>query len=438
MVTVYGSLERNDHRDNTNQLLMPPIYGQVVVGPPGSGKTTYCDGMQQYLRLLGRDAWVINLDPANEGEGDSSGGTNPDETIMAEPKGEAPPATLNLPYETLYDVCEHAVHLTAVMKETGLGPNGGLVFCMEYLEAHADEMIQVIQNRLQEHVTSSTITTTTTNRPYLLIDLPGQVELYTHSTCVQHILQKLTKALDVRLTAVQLVDAHYCTDASKFLSAALLGTTTMIRLELPTVNVLSKVDLLLTSYGGEESLPMTLQYFTECHDLDRLLPFLDNPQRRVSSSKHADREYNEDDDDDDIEFVIADDPDYQRARQKRQNSRLQRKFTKLHQSLAEVVEDFGLLSFLPLDISSAESVGRVLAKIDKSNGYVFLATSSATTTTSDKAGTGNNYQDLFQCAIQADYQQHPQDYLADVHERLVASSSSSTPLAEGPSQNGHT
>ena len=41
-----------------------PIYGQVVVGPPGAGKTTYCAGMQQYLRLVGRpDTLVVNLDP---------------------------------------------------------------------------------------------------------------------------------------------------------------------------------------------------------------------------------------------------------------------------------------------------------------------------------------------------------------------------------------
>lgn len=43
-------------------------FGQVVVGPPGSGKTTYCHGMFQYLKAIGRDAAVINLDPANHGE----------------------------------------------------------------------------------------------------------------------------------------------------------------------------------------------------------------------------------------------------------------------------------------------------------------------------------------------------------------------------------
>lgn len=44
-------------------------FGQVVVGPPGSGKTTYCLGMCQYMKAIGRDAAVINLDPANHGEG---------------------------------------------------------------------------------------------------------------------------------------------------------------------------------------------------------------------------------------------------------------------------------------------------------------------------------------------------------------------------------
>lgn len=40
-----------------------------MVGPPGSGKTTYCLGMCQYLKAIGREAAVVNLDPANHGEG---------------------------------------------------------------------------------------------------------------------------------------------------------------------------------------------------------------------------------------------------------------------------------------------------------------------------------------------------------------------------------
>ena len=41
-------------------------FGQIVIGPPGSGKTTYCDGMAQFLRTLGRPVAIVNLDPAND------------------------------------------------------------------------------------------------------------------------------------------------------------------------------------------------------------------------------------------------------------------------------------------------------------------------------------------------------------------------------------
>jgi GTPase SAR1 family protein len=71
-------------------------FGQLVIGPPGAGKTTYCNGMQQYLGLLGRKVAVVNLDPANDA----------------------------LPYECAVDVRE-LVSLEEVQEETGLGPNGG-------------------------------------------------------------------------------------------------------------------------------------------------------------------------------------------------------------------------------------------------------------------------------------------------------------------------
>ena len=38
--------------------------GQIVCGPPGAGKSTYCDGMIQFFNAIGRKAVLINLDPA--------------------------------------------------------------------------------------------------------------------------------------------------------------------------------------------------------------------------------------------------------------------------------------------------------------------------------------------------------------------------------------
>lgn len=51
-----------------------------------------------------------------------------------------------------------------------------------------------------------------------------------------------------QLTAVHLVDAHLCSDPGKYISALLLSLSTMLHLELPHINVLSKIDL-IGSYG---------------------------------------------------------------------------------------------------------------------------------------------------------------------------------------------
>lgn len=42
------------------------LFGQLVIGPPGAGKTTYCQKMMEFYAQLGRKACIVNLDPANE------------------------------------------------------------------------------------------------------------------------------------------------------------------------------------------------------------------------------------------------------------------------------------------------------------------------------------------------------------------------------------
>jgi hypothetical protein len=115
------------------------LYGQIVIGAPGAGKTTYCDGMQQYLRLLGRECHVVNLDPANEvppsttidegGRGGDGGDDDDDAAATAAsavPRGgEEGRGNAQLPYEAILDVCEDVVSLDSVMSELNLGPNGG-------------------------------------------------------------------------------------------------------------------------------------------------------------------------------------------------------------------------------------------------------------------------------------------------------------------------
>lgn len=49
-----------------NRQIRDPLYGQLVIGPPGSGKTTYCHHINEFYKELERNVAVVNLDPANE------------------------------------------------------------------------------------------------------------------------------------------------------------------------------------------------------------------------------------------------------------------------------------------------------------------------------------------------------------------------------------
>ena len=71
-----------------------------------------------------------------------------------------------------------------------------------------------------------------------------------------------------RLAAVHLVDAHLCSNPAKYLSALLLSLSVMLHLELPHVNVLSKVDL-IEQYG---QLDFNLDFYTEVRQTCWCLP----------------------------------------------------------------------------------------------------------------------------------------------------------------------
>ena len=43
------------------------MFGQLVIGPPGSGKSTYCKAMAAHLQNeIKRKVIIVNLDPAND------------------------------------------------------------------------------------------------------------------------------------------------------------------------------------------------------------------------------------------------------------------------------------------------------------------------------------------------------------------------------------
>ncbi|KAJ2337941.1 hypothetical protein GGF43_006993, partial [Coemansia sp. RSA 2618] len=100
----------------------------------------------------------------------------------------------------------------------------------------------------------------------------------------------------------------------------------MLKLEMPHVNVLSKIDLL--AQLGE--LDFNLEFYTAVMDLDYLLFHLN--EREPSA-----------------------------------------RFGELNKAVCGLIEDFGLVGFSTLCITDKHSVATLLKEIDKANGYIFGA-----------------------------------------------------------------
>lgn len=208
------------------------VFGQVVLGTPGSGKTTYCRAMEALLTSLKRKPIIINLDPANEFIPYKCAGNVADLMQLVERRRRAEAA---------------AAHA----KAPELGPNGAVIYCAETLERNVAWLEQIIRAHLDS---------------YVIFDCPGQVELYTHHESLSKIFERLQSKFDMRLCAVHLVDSVCCTDPAIFMSAMLVSLSGMLHLALPHVNVLTKVDL-LKGYGP---LPFDLEFYMDGFGLQYL------------------------------------------------------------------------------------------------------------------------------------------------------------------------
>ncbi|KAF0736738.1 hypothetical protein LEN26_000147 [Aphanomyces euteiches] len=244
---------------------------QIVMGPAGTGKSTYCKNMHEFCSASGRVTHVVNLDPAAD----------------------------HFEYPVAFDIRD-LISLEDVMEELGYGPNGGLVYCMEYLIQNLDWL----QDLLLEY----------TDDDYFIFDCPGQVELYSHLPVMKHLCMAL-QDWSFAICGVYLIDSLFISDPSKFISGILCSLSAMVQLELPHVNVLTKCDLV-----DEQELEKYL---------DPSSGYLLDTLTSATSSK----------------------------------------WQPLSRAVCNVINDYSMVAFVPMNITEEESIEVVLQHIDHAINY---------------------------------------------------------------------
>nr|CAD7257498.1 unnamed protein product [Timema shepardi] len=212
-----------------------------------------------------------------------------------------------------------------------------------------------------------------------------RVELYTHHNSVKNIMESLSQ-YGFHLCTVHLVDSHYCSEPGKFISTLLLSLSAMMQIELPHINVLSKVDL-LAQYG--DKLLFGLDYYTEVLDLNYLLEALDDdPLTR--------------------KYVLRLHLPHLGLNAMNQLQCLNGlRYRKLNAAIISLVEDYGLVSFIPLNIKDKNNLLKVKNAVDKANGYIY------------GSGEETSVQALLACAVGAEYESERVGSMKDTYENFA-------------------
>lgn len=225
------------------------------------------------------------------------------------------------------------------MEEMGLGPNGGLVYCFEFLLENLDFLSEALDGLTEEYL--------------IIIDMPGQIELYTHIPILPALVKFLSQpgALDIRLCATYLLEATFVVDRAKFFSGTLSAMSAMMLLEVPHLNVLSKMDL-VKGQVRKRDLKRFLTPDTSLLDDDPV----EVARRQVAG---AGKTENENDDKEAVEGEEEEGDPSERGAVMRGAS-----FKRLNRAVAGLIESFSMVNYLKLDASDEDSVGAILSYID--------------------------------------------------------------------------
>ena len=168
-----------------------------ISGTAGSGKTLLTSKLHEYYTKNGAFVAILNLDPGVD----------------------------NLPYTCDVDVRDY-VDYVSIMQQYELGPNGAMIMANDLIASKIDD----IKNEVDR-----------INPDYLIVDTPGQIELFAYRSSGRFVVENLSAEEKINIF---IFDGALITTPVNFVSIALLATSIRLRLNLPAINVLTKMDLI--------------------------------------------------------------------------------------------------------------------------------------------------------------------------------------------------
>ncbi|WOL15116.1 GPN-loop GTPase 1 [Canna indica] len=197
-VDISDSIEKLQISDSSVTFKRKPVI-IIVVGMAGSGKTTFLHRLVCHTKSSNIRGYVLNLDPA----------------------------VMTLPFGANIDIRD-TVHYKEVMKEYNLGPNGGILTSLNLFATKFDEVISVIERRADQ-------------LDYVLVDTPGQIEIFTWSASGAIITEAFASTFPT-ITAY-VMDTPRSSNPVTFMSNMLYACSILYKTRLPLVLTFNKIDV---------------------------------------------------------------------------------------------------------------------------------------------------------------------------------------------------
>lgn len=178
----------------------------IVLGMAGSGKTRFVQRVVATLYSI-KKPYAINLDPACK----------------------------EVPYPVNIDIRD-TVNYKEVMKQYGLGPNGGIVTTLNLYTTKFDQVMEFVDKAGKEH-------------DYVIFDTPGQIEVFTWSASGRIITEALASQFPTII--VYVLDTTRSVNPITFMSNMLYACSILYKTRLPFIVAMNKIDIVNHSYAVE-------------------------------------------------------------------------------------------------------------------------------------------------------------------------------------------
>ncbi|XP_046909497.2 GPN-loop GTPase 1 [Dermatophagoides farinae] len=197
----------NDTKINAEKIDKKQPICVIILGMAGSGKSSLCTKLVQHLFGKNRPPYVINCDPA----------------------------CLRVDYPCNIDIRD-SIHYKNVMEKYRLGPNGSIITSLNLFVTRFDQVLDLVDKRKESY-------------SYVLLDTPGQVEVFTWSASGSIITEALaSKYPTVILFVIDTVRSH---NPTTFMSNMLYACSIMYKYKLPIIVALNKTDIIDHQFAME-------------------------------------------------------------------------------------------------------------------------------------------------------------------------------------------